>query len=461
MSLDSDGWLKARILSRVEQLSLKSRGGYLFVTFLLALVGYGFFVLLPLIIFGSIAFIAHLIPTVAKTMDWIEIGVASLFALVCILTLIRLFQFKFLQVQGLKVSREQAPCLYDAITEVREHYKRPTIKGVVITDRPELRIENVPHYGFPILSFNYIVVGLPLLQTLSMEEFRCELARVIGQYSGMSHRLTFFIFKTDRLWNLYNRSLKKNGLFGLFLLRWFYKLYAPLFHIIARPAIRLEEMEADLCALDYINEREVFDAMKSRTISDIFLERCYWPNVKKMVLKNTEITVRPFENLEKIACTSLNKEGRKKWLENAYRQEQLPEDVMPSFRQRMEHMGHSKIKSIPAPTASALEEVLGDGRKNVIALIEKLWSSTFRLQWVKDYKEMCQLLETIKKLSQKSRNGVLWPAEILSYALLDKKLRGNPIKASLLKILKRNFTNMLPAFIKNRERSAEQANDIF
>jgi hypothetical protein len=461
MSRSIAGWLKAQLISKVELLALRSRYTYLSVASVVAMSGYGFLAFFPLVVITCMVSLFRRIPAATGVVDWIQITGISLVALVCLLTISRLFQFRFSRVQGLQLSRTQAPCLYDLIAEVREHYKRPAIKSVVITDRAELRIESIPQTGLPFLTSNHLVIGLPLLQILSVEEFRCELSRCVGQFSGLMPRITFFIYKADRLWSLYNRALGKSKHIGLFIPRILFRLYSPLLHIVVAPALRWEEMEADLCALDYINEREVFDALKSRVISDFFMERCYWPNVKKMVLKNPEGAVKPFENLEKIIRSTLNMQGRKKWMENACRQKQLPGDVIPIFRQRMEHMGHSKIKSIPVPAASALEELLGDGRKNVIAIIEKLWSSTMRSQWVREHKEKCRQLEKIKKLSQKSRQGVLWPAEILSYALLDRKVRGNPIKDSVLKITRRNIRNMLPEFLTNRVRSAERLNDIF
>lgn len=462
MSRSNDGWLNALVLARVDHLSSTYRRGYLLFALITALAGYGFFILMPFVVVICVALLFQWIPFAAgNVVAWIKIVVVSLIALGSLLTFIRLFQIRFHPTKGLQVSKKQAPNLYAAIAEVREHYKRPAIKNVVVTERPELRIESIPRYGLPIVSTNNLVIGLPLLQTLSAAEFRCDLSRSIGQYSGLSHRITFFVYKMDRLWDLYNRSLSKNRLFGMFFLRWFYNLYAPFFHVVAKPAIRWEEMEADLCALDFINEKEVFEALKSRTISDIFLERCYWPNVQKMILKNTGATAKPFENLENIMPSALNKEGRQKWLEKAYKYEQLPEDDMPSFRQRMEHMGHSKIRSIPVSGSSALDELFGNSRKKVIAIIEKLWSSTIRAQWIKEYKEHCKQIEKLKGLSRKSSKGILWPKEILSYALLEKNLRGKSIKNSVLKILRKNIMNMLPDFITNRVRSTEQANDIF
>lgn len=300
-----------------------------------------------------------------------------------------------------------------------------------------------------------------MMQTLSAEELHCQLSRCIGQYSGIMPRTLLFIFKSAKLWDLFSRSLNKNKFTGSLLLRWFFSAYAPFFSAIATPAIRNAEMEAELCALDFINEKDVFDALKARAVSKVYFEQYYWPNVRKMALKNTGALIKPFWNLEKVVHSALSQGSRNKWLSEAYEKKQLPGEVLPSLRQSMEYMGHTRLRSVPGLSETASEKLLGEARKKVIPVIDKLWCSDTHVKWVKQYKEQCRDIETLKGLSRKSHQAILWPKEIMAYARLEKKLRGNSVKSSIRKILRRNIKNSLPDFVRNRTHSAERLNDIF
>ena len=226
----------------------------------------------------------------------------------------------------------------------------------------------------------------------------------------------------------------------------------------------MEELEADLFALEYMNEGEVFQALKSEAISRTLLKTHYWPNVRKMVMKHPNVAIKPFANLENAVRSDAMKNNRKKWLSEAYLTGQFPGDLMPSFRQRMEYTGHSKIRSIPVLGMNSAEKYLGDTRKNIIPIIDKLWRSTTLNPWVREYKEQRRDIGKIKDLSRKSQKNILWPKDIVCYACLAKKLRGYTFSSSVNKLMKRNIRNGTPEFISSRIRlrlhSQQKSHDI-
>ncbi|MCK4587090.1 MAG: hypothetical protein KAU29_07095 [Gammaproteobacteria bacterium] len=454
------GGLGSRLVSPVENLAKKNQRVYLILSVAVAIAGYVYLLFSPAVVLTAFYFLHELIPAVENNQDWAVIGVISFIAILCMYASVRTVQLKFSHVKGLKLSKEMTPDLFDVITEVRSHFKRPSIKNIVITEKFECRIESVPRLGIPLASFNTLVIGLPMMQTLSPEEFRYELSRCIGQHSKTIPSLTLFVYKSHNLWSMYNESLSKYKKFGTSPLRWFFKTYSRLFEIIAAPAIRMEELEADLFALEYINEDEVFEALKSEAISRALLKTHYWPNIRSMVMKHPNIAIKPFANLENAVRTEALQNNRKKWLGEAYLTGQFPGDLMPSFRQRMEYIGHSKMRSIPVLGMNSAEKYLGDTRKNIIPIIDKLWRSTTLSHWVREYKEQRRDIGKIKDLSRKSQKNILWPKDIICYACLAKKLRGYTFRSSVNKLMRRNMRNATPEFISSRLQSQQRSNDI-
>ncbi len=449
------------LVFRVETLADKNPRAYLILALIAAVAGYAYLLFSPAVVLTTFYFLHEMIPAVKSNQDWAPIGVISLIAILFIYSSVRTVQLKFSHVKGLKLTKEMTPDLYEVISEVRSHFKRPKIKNVVITEKFECRIESIPRLGIPVASFNTLVIGLPLLQTMSPEDFRYELSRCIGQHSKILPSLTLFVYKSHNLWTMYNESLGKYKKFGTSPLRWFFKTYSRLFGIIAAPAIRMEELEADLFALEYINEKDVFEALKSEAISRTLLNTHYWPNVRKMVMKHPNIAIKPFANLENAVRTEALQNNRKKWLSDAYLSGQLPGDLMPSFRQRMEYIGHAKMRSIPVIGMNSAEKYLGDTRKNIIPIIDKLWRSTTLSNWVREYKEQRRDIGKINDLTRKAQKHILWPKDIICYACLAKKLRGYSMASSVNKLMRRNIHNITPAFISSRLQSQQGSGDIF
>lgn len=453
--------LGSQLVFRIEKLAKNFQRTYLIIAVAAAVAGYAYLLFSPAIVLTSFYFLHELIPEVKTNQDWVIVGVISFIAILCMYASIRTVQLKFSHVKGLRLTKEMTPDLFELIAEVRSHYNRPTIKNVVITERFECRIESVPRLGIPVASFNTLVIGLPMMQTLSPEDFKCELSRCIGQHSKLVPSFTLFVYKSYDLWAMYNESLRKYKKFGTSPLRVFFKTYSRLFNIIAAPAIRMEEMEADLFALEYINETEVFSALKSEAISRTFLNTHYWPGVRSMVMKHPNVAIKPFANLEKSVRSEAVQNNRKKWLSDAFLAGQFPGDFLPSFRQRMEHMGHRKIRSIPVLGMNSAEKYLGDTRKNIIPIIDKLWRSTTLSHWVREYKEQRRDIGKIEDLNRKSQKNILWPKDIICYACLAKKLRGNTLRSSVNKLMKRNIYNITPEFITSRMHGQKKSNDMF
>ena len=454
------GGLGSWLVSPVEKLAKNYQRIYLVFVVAAAVTGYAYLLFSPAVVLTAFYFLHELIPGVQSNQGWVEIGVTSFVAILFMYASVRTVQLRFSHVKGLKLTKEMTPDLFDVIAEVRSHFKRPAIKNVVITEKFECRIESVPRLGIPMASFNTLVIGLPMMQVLSPEEFRCELSRCIGQNSRAIPSLTLFVYKSHNLWSMYNESLSKYKKFGTSPLRWFFKTYSRLFEIIAAPAIRMEELEADLFALEYINEDEVFEALKSEAISRTLLKTHYWPHVRNMVMKNPNVAIKPFANLEKSVRSDAMQDNRKKWLNDAYITGQFPGDLMPSFRQRMECIGHLKIRTIPVLGMNSAEKYLGDTRKNIIPIIDKLWRSTTLSHWVREYKEQQRDIGIIKDLSRKSQKNILWPKDIIYYACIAKKRRGYTFRDSVNKLMRRNIYNITPEFISSRLHSRQKLNDV-
>ena len=420
---------------------------YLCLAVLLMLCGYAFLLLFPCLVFEGASVLFREIPNARTTEHWIVVEVWAAILMFGLFIGWQIFRLNFPQISGLRLSKDLAPDLYKLLSGVKVYTAKPAIINVVLTDQYELRIEETPRLGYPFWTTNTLVVGLPMLQTLSEQQFHGEMMRRFSQYASGRFRPCHWLFRARLLWRRYLEALCKRKRLGEMPIRWFFAIYAPLFEILTLPASRMDELAADIAVLEWLNDRDYFEAVKSSAIADIFLNTHYWRKVHQTALKNPKAVLNPFEKLEHVSGHLKSKDFRGKCLQGAFSSEQNLSKPVPVLSVRMEHAGQSQLRDAPIVETTAAEACLGDARKNFVSIIDKLWYSTTFSQWKAAYEQRCADIKKVKMLSKKSRHQVLVFSEVLLYARLAKRLRGDPLHRSFLKMFKRNVGTLAPSVL--------------
>jgi hypothetical protein len=418
---------------------------YLCLAVLLMLFGYAFLLLFPCLVFEGASALFRELPNAKTTEHWIVVEVWAAILLSGLFVSRQIFHLNFPRTPGLKLSKDLAPGLYATIAKVKNYVPQLSIRNVVLTDQYELRIEQTPRLGYPFWTTNTLVVGMPMLQTLSEQQFRNEMMRRFSQYASGRFRPSHWVFRSRLLWRRYLDALCKRKRLGETPMRWFFAIYTPLFETLTLPASRMDELAADIAVLEWLNDRDYFDAVKSSAIAEIFLDTHYWRKVHQTALKNSKAVLNPFAKLEHISGHLKSKDFRGKCLQDAFSFEQNFSKPVPVLSVRMQHAGQSQLRDVPIVETTAAEACLGDARKNYVSIIDKLWYSTTFSQWKAAYEQRCVDIKKVKMLSKKSRHHVLVFNEVLLYARLAKRLRGDPLHRSFLKMFKRNVETLAPS----------------
>ena len=437
---------------------------YLCLAVALMLVGYAFLLLFPFLVFEGASVLFREIPHAKTTEHWIVVEVWAAILLSGLFVSRQIFHLRFARTPGLKLSKDLAPELFASIAKVKKNGPQSSIKNVVLTDQYELRIEETPRLGYPFWTTNTLLIGMPLLQTLSEKQFRGEIMRRFSQYTSGRFRPAHWLFRARLLWRRYLDALCKRNRLGDTPMRWFFSVYTPLFEVLTLPAARIDELAGDAAVLEWLNDKDYFDAVKSRTIAEYFLETHYWRKVYRSALKTPKSALKPFAGLEHISGHLQSLEFRQKCLQEAFSAEQDYLDPVAVLAVRMKYAGQLTLRDVPIVTQTAAVACLGDARKNYVSIIDGLWRSTTFERWKANYKMRCADIKLIKALDKKSQGQVLGFKDIFLYARLVKRLRGDSLHRSALKIFKRNIKK-LTASVRNlfqrKANVAGQANDVF
>ena len=352
--MSETGWIRSLLLrfdTGVESLAETRPRGYLLVTTVLALAGHGWLLLFPWLVLAGITG-AYEALTAQPAVAWSRLLIWSTVAAGSALVTWRMARFKPTLPAGALLDRKKATALFDLVDELGRHYRRPGVDRVVISGDFALELVKTPYCALPLWSMNTLVIGLPLIHCLSPTQFRCALARRLGQFSKHRNPLGNWLNQLRQIWPQYAMAPGAADP-GFQPVRWFFRFFAPLYERISLPAARLDELAADSYAMEVCSDEEMLDTISTETVCRLYLEEKYWPTYRKLTARVRKIMPKPHAGMSSVLRAGLQGDRGQEWLKNAMEREPRDDDPMPSLAKRVENIGHRKPRMNGIATESA------------------------------------------------------------------------------------------------------------
>lgn len=360
----------------VETLINKFPRFYLGCLTLLALFGYAFVLLFPLLVLAGLFNIYQAL-AVNEVTNWPSVLTWLAVIPVAALVSYRCTQVRLPPANGLSLADDKAPELFKLVQQHQNYFKRPVINRIVITENYELDIVKMPIWALPVWSTSTLVIGLPVLQSLSQNQFECVVARRIGQFSKRYNLLTNWLYQLRAIWQQYRVGYgQQNGL-GIEPMRWYYAVYAPLYAKASRHAAWLDELNADTYAMEVYNDEEVLDMITADALCRWYLHNQFWPAVYKIAAIEKKSLAAPHAKMASAVHTIKNGERTDSLIDSVYKQSARSRDAMPSLRDRIKNIGHEKPQMEKDASENAAAYYLGNSVKGVIDVVDKLWLKSF------------------------------------------------------------------------------------
>ena len=124
-----------------------------------------------------------------------------------VLAIAQLLYAGFAQPKGIELTRQQVPELFALIDELTEKLNTPKFDHIFLDTQLNAGVLQVPRFGILFVGWqkNYLFLGLPLMQSLSPEQFRAILAHELGHLSGNHSRFSGWIYQLRRHRRAYRR----------------------------------------------------------------------------------------------------------------------------------------------------------------------------------------------------------------------------------------------------------------
>ncbi len=423
------------MVKRLEVLAKNAPAKYRFRVALLALLGYAYIALVLAVLLSLFIILLSVMWTNGK-FNFI-VGKLGWILLVLAWIVFRSLWVKLSPPEGIELTREEAPRLFDLIEELTHALGAPRIHHVLVLDFFNAAVVQVPRFGFLGGYRNYLLLGLPDMQAASPAQFRATLAHELGHLSGNHGRFTGWVYRLRETWGQLLSRLEREQRWGSFLFTAFLNWYAPYFQAYSFVLARTHEYEADEAAARLTGAQNVAEMLIDTRLKGSYLEENYWPEVYRHAETEPRPVAGVYANLPRALGAPLPPERVARALQLALTERTNSGDTHPALADRLRALGYPPPNGDgdgsgddwvqryqPAAVAeSAADFYLGQHAQTLVAQFDGAWQEGVAGQWSERHNYVVRSRQTLAALEEKARSGALSLDEAWTRASLAAELK--------------------------------------
>jgi Zn-dependent protease with chaperone function len=307
--------------------------------------------------------------------------------------IIRGLRVKLEPPKGRKASRAETPGLFEMLDTLADKAGAPVFHEVLFVDDLNAGVNQYPRLGLLGWPRNYLLLGLPLLESLSPKEIEAVLAHEFAHLSGQHGRFGNWVYRSRRSWERLLPGLRQPRVRGEISIRplvvkfvgWFW----PRFNAHAWVLSRSNEYEADAVAARIAGASSVASGLIRLRVHSLYLGNKFWPAIWRLANTEDAPPARLFERLVQGFRDGGEPGETAKWVEEAFRSATTNADTHPCLSDRLRAIGQLppgvERGEFPAPPAppetTAARALLGDALGTIRADVERIWRANAETVW--------------------------------------------------------------------------------
>ncbi|WP_310489351.1 M48 family metallopeptidase [Chamaesiphon sp. VAR_69_metabat_338] len=383
----------------------------------LATIGYGYIAIICLSIFSSLWMVRWLLELTQKrpiTIDPHQLWV--LFGLVAIAT----FWVQPNPLSDREIHRSEFPELFAVIDRLSSELKTPKIHHVVVNYEHNAAIYQTPHLGWQEWCKNYLILGLPLLQSLTPAQLEATLAHELGHLANHDSSFTGYIFRVRRMWE----QLTADN--NLFILQWFFRWYEPLIKAYSFVSVRDREYAADALAKRMTSPEIAAGDLIQTYIYQYYLQEHFNRQLDRQAQESPTPPLDVVTQMLAALRQPLDPHVARVWLNLILGQATDTDDTHPCLSDRLAAVGYPiPIDWQPQTiTHTAAEQFFGDRLADLAAELDLQWAESRKAAWLRQYYQAQYQQEYLGTLSFQATIAPLTLNEAIIQAELTGELAG-------------------------------------
>lgn len=388
------------LVAELEQQARYNPKSYGRKVFWLAMLGQMYF-------WGMIAVAIGVLLVVIALMVFVNILWAKLLFVVLpvVWMVLRVLWLKFEPPEdGLELEPTDAPALFAIIHNLEKKLNTQTFHHVHITDEFNASVVQMPKGLFGGTT-NYLLIGLPLMQALSVEQFTAVLAHEFGHLSKSHARFSNWIYRQRMRFMRIMAAFEDSRSQGDFLLRPFLNWYIPYFSAYSFPLARANEYEADKIAGEITSNTAIAQALANIHVIASYREEQYWQSVFRHTRTSPTPAVKPYRQFASQFVQDITTQQQHDWLVTALAHRTDTADTHPSLTDRLSALQLSAQTALPQAGMSA-ETLLGaDCYEAVVSYFDDEWKKSVAKHWQENYQQYQEDKKTLTVLQQRIKAG--------------------------------------------------------
>ncbi|WP_013324711.1 M48 family metallopeptidase [Gloeothece verrucosa] len=339
---------------------------------------------------------------------------------------------------GIELQRSQVPLLFKLVDHLTSTLQCPSFNHIVLVPEFNAAVVQIPRF-FLLGQDNYLLVGLPLLHALSVEQFEAVLAHEFGHLSGNHSHFHGWIYRMRHTWGLILERFaqsQQGGVGGLFFR--FFNWYIPFFNAYSFVLARANEYEADKCAAQLAGPVSTASALVNVHVLGQLVDNNFWNEIYQKVNEQPEPPVTPFNQLEICLKTDREPEKIQLWLEQALKAKTDCVDTHPCLSDRLKALNFAPEEAAPLLTATpdtAAQELLGEQLTSLTEDLNQQWKTLITFQWRERYTYLQQSRNLLQELEELATTDILSVEQMWERARLTVEIKGPDAAIPVLKSL--------------------------
>lgn len=409
-----------KLVSRLEIQAQNNPAGYKLRVLMLALLGNAYLGAILLLI------LALIIGAFASLAVFKAFAVKAIIALgIFLWVVIKALWVKLPPPEGTEVHASHSPQLFSMIAELRRQLGAPQFHHVLVDDDFNAGVVQIPRFGIFGGYRNYLMIGLPLMKSLTVEQFKAVLAHEFGHLAKGHGQMSNWIYRQRRRWGRLMYALETNESRGKFLFQSFINWFSPYFNAYSFPLARANEYEADATSARLTSPRFAAEALTNINVLGCYLEERYWPHIHRQADEHPQPGFLPYSSMGQHVGTEVDETSSQGWLDQVMSRKTTSSDTHPALADRLNAIGESPHLAPPAPELAS-DRLLGDALDNIVETFDRNWRDNILPAWEEHYREAQEDKRKLAELNAKHASGAeLMPDEAFDRARLTESSGNN------------------------------------
>lgn len=411
-----------RLVRHLERWAAVHPFSYRLIVLILALIGYAYLMGMAFVVLAAALYIAFHIPLLLFVPALALYVLGPFFALAGIV--IGALWVKIEPPTGYDVTRNTAPALFALLDTVRRAARSPRIHRVLIGPEMNAGVSAVPRLGVFGWNRNYLIIGLPLMQSVNDSEFAAVIAHEFGHLAGRYGWFRSWVYRLRMTWWRIGDALQRRARWSRWFFMPFYALYVPYFNAYSFVLARADEYEADRMSAEVAGAAAAASALVRVDIVGHYLASRFWPSLYRAANNYAEPPYLPHARLrEELGKPLSGTDGTDGYNVALARSTDLS-DTHPSLPDRLKAIGATAAPA-PPPAQSAAAALLGaELLAKITDSLDSRWRGMTLEGWKSHYRSSREDRRLLTELEAKAAAETPTPDQRLKRAKLAEQFLG-------------------------------------